>query len=395
MERNYTVIGIAFVLVTSIIGGGVFLGSPSSGDATNAVQAEASEMNVENVEVVNRSNGIITAKVTVSGEMNESQLKQALSRMYDDRKVAVRSIRIENISGNVATVSLVTRGHSNSETVETQIQDQLTNQSAENQSTPQANNSSDSDETIDRDPNATHYQIDFVKGEPIENLRGPNGTYTNDQLIRFAHGSNETPLYRSSDGEFTTNETLARCVESTPISVDAENDTATVAVSLAEGCGPVELSLVSYTKPEPVWSPETEHLQEFVDADTQTIRPNESQNLTVDLPTNTSTSSVGASDPSTTTGKSEATTEGAETETTTATEAETNTERATESPTTTETTEAEGEGTATPTENTAETGTATTTSTAAGMSQSTSTTSIQTSAETATPTDTPTSTVRV
>jgi hypothetical protein len=290
MQRNLAVIGVAIVLLTSVVGGGVLLNNSASNGTSDSTaaggQAEASQMSIENVKIVNRSNGIITAQVTVNGEMNETQLKQALSEMYDERKVAVRSIRIADISGNVATVSLMTKGHSQSQTVKTQLEDHLTNRTNESPTTTEATDSSPS-KSPSSDPNATHYQIDFVEGEPIKNLRGPNGTYTNGELIRFAHGSNETPLYRSSDGEFTTNRTLARCVESQPISIDAENDTATVTVSIAKGCGPVELSLVSYTKPEPVWSPETEHLQEFVDSDTRTLGPNASYNLTVDLPNNT------------------------------------------------------------------------------------------------------------
>ena len=45
--------------------------------------------------------------------------------------------------------------------------------------------------------------------EAIENLRyPPSNYYTPDRLIRYAHGSTESILKRSSDGEFTMNDTV-------------------------------------------------------------------------------------------------------------------------------------------------------------------------------------------
>ncbi|WP_154019998.1 hypothetical protein [Halococcus sediminicola] len=129
---------------------------------------------------------------------------------------------------------------------------------------------------------ATYYQIDLVRGEPIEQLRGPNGTYTNDQLVRFAHGSSEEPITRRSVGEFTTDAALAERIESRNITV--ENGTASTTFTVAEGES-VTLSLVSYTKPGPVWSPATEHLQEYVDGETRTFESG-THTLRVDLPQN-------------------------------------------------------------------------------------------------------------
>lgn len=128
----------------------------------------------------------------------------------------------------------------------------------------------------------TYYQIDLVRGEPIEELRGPEGTYTNHELLRFAHGSSADPVTRRSDGEFTTDAALAERIESQDITV--ENGTASATFTVAEGES-VTLSLVSYTKPGPVWSPATEHLQEYVDGETRTFESG-THTLRVDLPGN-------------------------------------------------------------------------------------------------------------
>ena len=130
------------------------------------------------------------------------------------------------------------------------------------------------------DTEATYYQIDFVRGEPIENLDWPNGTYTNDQLIRFAHGSTEEPITRRSEGEFTTDDELAERIDSQEIEV--ENGTAMITFTVAESES-VTLSLASYIKPDPTWDPEDEDDQVFVDAQTETFESG-THTLTVDLP---------------------------------------------------------------------------------------------------------------
>ncbi len=127
-----------------------------------------------------------------------------------------------------------------------------------------------------------YYQVDFVVGEPIENLRGPEGTYADSHLIRFVHGSTEEPVVRRAPGAFAYAEsTVEERIESQQITV--ENGTAMVTFTVTEGAEPVELSLVSYTKPGPGWSPETEEEQEFIDAQTDTFGPG-TYTLTVALP---------------------------------------------------------------------------------------------------------------
>jgi 5'-nucleotidase/UDP-sugar diphosphatase len=140
------------------------------------------------------------------------------------------------------------------------------------------NNETDSDANTD---STVYYQLDFVRGEPIEHLDWPDGTYTNDQLIRFAHGSTDEPITRRSDGEFTTDEALAERIDSQNIEV--EDGTATITFTVADGES-VTLSLASYTKPDPTWDPEDEDDQVFVDAQTETYESG-THTLTVDLPT--------------------------------------------------------------------------------------------------------------
>ncbi|EMA56782.1 hypothetical protein C451_00550, partial [Halococcus thailandensis JCM 13552] len=278
-------------------------------------------MSVENVEVINRSEGVITAEVTFTGTIDVDKLKRSLSSLFSDRQTNISSITIANVSGDVATVELVTKGRASSETVETRLQTHLSNNStARNETT----NSSSETEPTYRNETATHYQIDFVRGQPIKNLQGPEGTYTNDQLIRFAHGSSERPIYRASGGEFTPNKSLARCIDSQPISVDAENNTASLSFSVAKNCAPVTLSLVSYDKPPVVWSPETEDEQDYIDSATTTFEAGGSYTLTVQLPSNATATETAESN--TTAAETAASTEEAEIETSEPTQTATSTE---------------------------------------------------------------------
>ena len=130
------------------------------------------------------------------------------------------------------------------------------------------------------DPAAVFYQVDFVTGEPIEDLRGPEGYYTPDRLIRFLHGSTEEPVRRRSAGEFIADESMAERIESDAIAV--EDGTATITFTVAEGES-VTLTLASYEKAGPGWSPETEAEQAFIDSETRTVESG-TYTFTVDLP---------------------------------------------------------------------------------------------------------------
>jgi hypothetical protein len=145
-----------------------------------------------------------------------------------------------------------------------------------------ADGADEDDATDDADVknDTAYYQVDFVVGEPIENLRGPNGTYTNDQLVRFLHGSSEEPITRRSEGEFVTDEAMADRIESQDIEV--ANGTATTTFTVAEGES-ITLTLASYEKVGPGWSPQTESEQVFVDSETRTFESG-THTLTVELP---------------------------------------------------------------------------------------------------------------
>lgn len=268
-------------LILSVVGAGAFAytNGGSSAQSGEKRSAEATEpMAIENVEILDRKENRLRLAVAFSGEFDRERFGRSLVRAVDDVDIKASSMEIVGVENHVVTVLVATGGDASSRAAAGQIERSMkqatrtTVSATENESAPES----------DADANATYYQIDFVRGDPIENLRGPEGTYTDDDLIRFAHGSVAEGITRRSEGEFTTDRTLAQCVESRDIEV--EDGTASVTFSVAENCGPVELTLVSYEKPGPVWSPETEPLQEFVGADTRTFEPGGPYTLRVDLP---------------------------------------------------------------------------------------------------------------
>ncbi|WP_161782621.1 choice-of-anchor D domain-containing protein [Halococcus sediminicola] len=112
--------------------------------------------------------------------------------------------------------------------------------------------------------------MDLVFGAPIKQFGDDEGTYADDRLIRFAHGDSKRALTRHSGNLTASNESYTECIESREITV--KDGTATTTVTIRDGCN-VPLSLVSYRKPGPGWSPETEPDQTFVDADSATLGP--------------------------------------------------------------------------------------------------------------------------
>src|SRR5699024_4895996 len=109
MKQNLAIAVMALVLITSVIGGSMVLGGNSNSTEadhtnSNAAQATAAEMSVENVEVINRSEGVITADVTFNGTIDVDKLKRSLSSLFSDRQTNISSITIANVSGDVATV---------------------------------------------------------------------------------------------------------------------------------------------------------------------------------------------------------------------------------------------------------------------------------------------------
>lgn len=129
---------------------------------------------------------------------------------------------------------------------------------------------------------ATAYQVDFVAGPPEERLgEDPDDFYSDqDRLLRFLHGSEETPEIRSGGG--SVSEDVADCVDWGSIEVD--HSTATVEFEVAEGCEE-ELSLGSYVNPAGPgeFSRESAADQRLFDSASATFGPGEG-GLTVAVP---------------------------------------------------------------------------------------------------------------
>lgn len=129
----------------------------------------------------------------------------------------------------------------------------------------------------------TFYQVDFVGGDVIERL-GPadSDNFYSDQgrLVRFLHGSSEESVTRDVGGLATLDEDLRECVGGDGFEVD--DGTVTIRFTIRDGCS-VQLSLVSYEKPGPVFSREAAHQQVLVDSVTETFGPG-TYELTVELP---------------------------------------------------------------------------------------------------------------
>jgi hypothetical protein len=297
-----TVLAVAVVVVVAGTGVWETDGTILSAGSSAGPQADGSNaMTVESVSIRNQTaNGVVSLDIGVAGDLDRAILGRALERMYDDPTTNVSDIELLDVRRNGATVTIATDGRDSSAHVAARVDQYLdgiapngtqpenpttrTNHiSAEDDSGAGSTSDSGAESTQERcDSETVFYQLDFVAGEPIETLRGPEGYYTPDRLLRFAHGSTEQPIVRSSDGEFTTNRTLRRSVESRAVTV--ENGTATITFSVAAGHEPVELTLASYEKPGRFWSPGTESEQRFADADTETFGPGGPYTLRVALP---------------------------------------------------------------------------------------------------------------
>ena len=133
---------------------------------------------------------------------------------------------------------------------------------------------------VDEPAEPTHYQIDLAAGDPIENLSADTLYAGQDRLVQFAHGDTDDGL--TQRGSAWANESIRECIDREGL-IRADDGTAEVTVTLADGCENVTMSLVSYTKPTAGFSPETADRQELYDATTRTLGPGE-HTLTVTLP---------------------------------------------------------------------------------------------------------------
>ncbi|ESP89194.1 DUF7282 domain-containing protein, partial [Candidatus Halobonum tyrrellensis] len=142
------------------------------------------------------------------------------------------------------------------------------------------------------EPEATYYQVDFVAGEPLENLSADT-LYANDEqdrLVRFAHGNTSEGI--TDRGRAWASEEVRSCVDSAGV-IDREGETATITFTVNESCENVTMSLVSYSKPTAGFSPETADQQELFDATTETFEPG-THTITVSLPDSNETDDASA-----------------------------------------------------------------------------------------------------
>jgi hypothetical protein len=132
------------------------------------------------------------------------------------------------------------------------------------------------------EPEVGYYQIDFIGGEPYEEL-GPNvdnGFYADadeDRLFRYAFGNTEEGV--TELGTAWPSEELRSCVDYQHISQDG--DTASITFTVNESCEDVTLSLAVYEKSEPGF--DRDMVQVLFDSDTGTFDSG-THTLTVELP---------------------------------------------------------------------------------------------------------------
>ncbi|ESP87004.1 right-handed parallel beta-helix repeat-containing protein [Candidatus Halobonum tyrrellensis] len=127
---------------------------------------------------------------------------------------------------------------------------------------------------------ARFYQVDFVAGEPIEEL-GEEGLYAEqDRLMRFAFGSVEEGI-TEKDTAWPSAE-LRDCLDYGHIR-EHDDGTASVTFTVADDCEEVTLSLATYSLPGEEFSADTADEQELLGATTETYGPGE-HTISLDLP---------------------------------------------------------------------------------------------------------------
>ena len=130
------------------------------------------------------------------------------------------------------------------------------------------------------EPNVTTYQVDFVAGQPIENLSADRLYAQEDRLMRFAFGNASAGITRKDTAWPKTE--IRQCVDYGHIRERA-NGTAAVRFSVAAYCEDVTLTLAVYETPGMAFFPETADQQVLLNATTGTYGPGE-HTITADLP---------------------------------------------------------------------------------------------------------------
>ncbi|ESP86979.1 pectate lyase family protein [Candidatus Halobonum tyrrellensis] len=126
-----------------------------------------------------------------------------------------------------------------------------------------------------------YYQVDFLGGEPIEEL-GEDGLYADqDRLMRFARG---TPADGIVDrGSAWASAELRNCLDYGHIVSHDDGASAHVHFTVADDCEGVVLSLAVHSAPTDEFSVDTVDQQELLSATTGTYGPGD-HSIRVDLP---------------------------------------------------------------------------------------------------------------
>lgn len=139
----------------------------------------------------------------------------------------------------------------------------------------------------DNETDDTYYQVDFVGGEPINDLS--ESTYSSEgRMQRYMHGGPDNPVDNESESDMVKTGTGGPdCVDSEPFTVNTEENTATVDFQVnnitPECATGTEVSLVSYEKPHPGWIPERADEQDLFDHETERFDPG-NHSMTIDIP---------------------------------------------------------------------------------------------------------------
>ena len=127
---------------------------------------------------------------------------------------------------------------------------------------------------------ASHCRVDFVAGQPIEEL-GEDVLYARQsRLMRFAFGSVEADITEKDTA--WPSRALRDCVDYGHIR-EHDDGTASVTFTVAEGCERT-LSLAVHSMPGATFDAETADRQVLLDSTTRTFGPGE-RTIAVDLPT--------------------------------------------------------------------------------------------------------------
>lgn len=137
---------------------------------------------------------------------------------------------------------------------------------------------------FDRQPSVEGYQVDLAGGSVIDDLGADeNGFYSaQHRLIRFING-NGTDGITASGRPPSLSDELRAAVDSDPITVDEDANTASVSFTVREESGPAELTFASYTLPGGRFDAATADQQVLTDFVTKTFVPG-TYSLTVALP---------------------------------------------------------------------------------------------------------------